>query len=343
MTSAANSLVVSPAATTTYYEQAVEATTGCIQTTASLTITVTVNPVPAGQALAASASPICAGSSTTLSIATPVAGVTYNIYSDPTLTVNVGTLTSAANTLVVSPAATTTYYEQAETALGCLQTVPVQSAVVTVNPNPVLTTVANLVLCIGLPDTLSASAPGAQVSWPGYDPGDSIIVSPATTTTYMAVAENAAECADTAIITVQVIDFKLSLTASPDPIVAGFPVSLAATSSMPYQVLSWDPSGQFPYQTATTQTFTITDTSQNFSVTGINDNGCLDTASVTVVVQPNLGDFFIPNAFTPNGDGKNDVFKVYGSSIRDIDIRVFNQWGQLIFESQDAQRGWDGS
>jgi gliding motility-associated-like protein len=207
----------------------------------------------------------------------------------------------------------------------------------------VLTTVANPVLCIGLPDTLSATAPGAQVTWLGYDPGDSIIVSPATTTTYVAVAENAANCTDTAIITVQVIDFKISLTASPDPIVAGFPVSLVATSSMPYQAISWEPSGQFPDQTASTQTFTIIDTSQTFSVTGINDNGCLDTASITVVVQPNLGDFFIPNAFTPNGDGRNDVFMVYGSSIRDIDIRIFNQWGQLVFESQDAQRGWDGS
>jgi gliding motility-associated-like protein len=343
LTSVANALVLSPAVTTTYYEQAVETATGCVQTTASQTITVTVNPTPAGQALAASASPICAGGSTTLSITGPVVGVTYNIYSDPALTVPVGTLTSVANALMVIPAATTTYYEQAETALGCLQTTPVQSTVVTLNANPVLTTVENPILCIGLPDTLSATAPGAQVTWLGYDPGDSIIVSPATTTTYVAVAENAAKCTDTAIITVQVIDFKISLTASPDPIVAGFPVSLAATSSMPYQVVSWEPSGQFPDQTASTQTFTIIDTSQIFSVTGINDNGCLDTASITVVVQPNLGDFFIPNAFTPNGDGRNDVFMVYGSSIRDIDIRIFNQWGQLVFESQDAQRGWDGS
>ena len=342
LTSAANTLVVSPAATTAYYEQAVETATGCVQTSANQSITVTVNPVPAAQALAA-ASPICTGSSTTLSITGPVAGVTYNIYGDPALTVNVGTLTSVGNALIVIPAATTTYYEQAETALGCLQTAPVQSTVVTLNANPVLTTVANPVLCIGLPDTLSATAPGAQVTWLGYDPGDSIIVSPATTTTYVAVAENAANCTDTAIITVQVIDFKISLTASPDPIVAGFPVSLVATSSMPYQAISWEPSGQFPDQTASTQTFTIIDTSQTFSVTGINDNGCLDTASITVVVQPNLGDFFIPNAFTPNGDGRNDVFMVYGSSIRDIDIRIFNQWGQLVFESQDAQRGWDGS
>ena len=71
-------------------------------------------------------------------------------------------------------------------------------------------------------------------------------------------------------------------------------------------------------------------------------NGCLDTATVRVVVQTNTGDFFIPNAFTPNGDGKNDVFKAYGSSIREIDLKIFNQWGQLVFESQDAQKGWDG-
>ena len=244
---------------------------------------------------------------------------------------------------MLSPAATTTYYEQAVlTATGCIQTSPVQSISITVIANPVLTTSANLILCAGLPDTLSAAAPNAQINWLGYSPGDSIVVSPANNTTYTVVAENANHCTDTASVTVQVIDFKVSLTASPDPIIAGFPVTLTASSAMSYEVINWTPLTQFPDQTALSQTFTIVDTAQTFSVIGQSANGCLDTATVTVVVQTNTGDFFIPNAFTPNGDGKNDVFKAYGSSIREIDLKIFNQWGQLVFESQDAQKGWDG-
>jgi len=344
LTSVANSLVVSPAATTTYYEQGVDAVTGCVQTAASQNITVTVNPVPAAQPLAASGNPICLGSSTTLNITTPVAGVNYNIYSDPTLTVLVGTVTSAANALVVSPAATTTYFEQGVDAVtGCVQTAPVQSLTVTVNSDPQLITTGNLILCIGSPDTLSAIAPGASITWQGYGAQSSIIVHPTTATTYTVTAQTAAGCADTASLTVQVVDFAISLTASPDPVTAGFPVNLATNSTQSYQVLSWLPESQFPDQTALSQSFTIIDTSKTYSVIAESANGCIDTASVTVTVGTNTGDLFIPNAFTPNGDGKNDLFKVYGSSINQLELRIFSQWGQLLFESKDQQKGWDGT
>jgi gliding motility-associated-like protein len=53
-------------------------------------------------------------------------------------------------------------------------------------------------------------------------------------------------------------------------------------------------------------------------------------------------EIFVPNAFTPNGDGKNDVVKVFGNYIASIDFRIFNQWGQLIFQSTALATGWDG-
>lgn len=57
---------------------------------------------------------------------------------------------------------------------------------------------------------------------------------------------------------------------------------------------------------------------------------------------PNPG-IFIPNAFTPNGDGKNDIFKVYGNYIKAIDMKIFNQWGELIYQTNNVNGGWDGS
>jgi len=52
--------------------------------------------------------------------------------------------------------------------------------------------------------------------------------------------------------------------------------------------------------------------------------------------------FFIPNAFTPNGDGDNDVFLPISSEIDQFTLRVFNKWGQLVFETDDVDRGWNG-
>ncbi|MDA3616894.1 gliding motility-associated C-terminal domain-containing protein, partial [Polluticaenibacter yanchengensis] len=51
---------------------------------------------------------------------------------------------------------------------------------------------------------------------------------------------------------------------------------------------------------------------------------------------------FVPNSFTPNGDGTNDVLKVYGNEIKTLRFLVFNQWGQKVFETTNVQGGWDG-
>ncbi len=57
---------------------------------------------------------------------------------------------------------------------------------------------------------------------------------------------------------------------------------------------------------------------------------------------PNL-ELFVPNTFTPNGDGLNDELKVYGNYMQSINMRVFNQWGEQIFFTTELNRGWDGT
>jgi gliding motility-associated-like protein len=51
---------------------------------------------------------------------------------------------------------------------------------------------------------------------------------------------------------------------------------------------------------------------------------------------------YIPNAFTPNGDNKNDVFLPVIRSVKKYSLQIFNRWGQKIFETRDYAQGWDG-
>jgi gliding motility-associated-like protein len=68
-------------------------------------------------------------------------------------------------------------------------------------------------------------------------------------------------------------------------------------------------------------------------------NGCVDTAfrELSIALLPVL-----PTGFSPNGDTENDVFIIRGGPFKSVDFKIYNNWGQLIYESTDALEGWDG-
>lgn len=74
----------------------------------------------------------------------------------------------------------------------------------------------------------------------------------------------------------------------------------------------------------------------------LDGENCYDSATLYVTVLPN-DTVFIPNAFTPNNDGNNDFFQVYGTTIKTLDLKIFDRWGQLVFHTSDQFNGWDGS
>ncbi len=71
--------------------------------------------------------------------------------------------------------------------------------------------------------------------------------------------------------------------------------------------------------------------------------GCEEQVSDPAIGKTLPDGIYIPNTFTPNNDGKNDVLFVYGYIIRDIHMSIFNQWGEKVFESLSQQKGWDGT
>ncbi len=75
-----------------------------------------------------------------------------------------------------------------------------------------------------------------------------------------------------------------------------------------------------------------------------NDFSCSDSAFITIYIEPSF-ELFVPNTFTPDGDNFNNTFfaKGFGISNDDFIFRIFNRWGDLIFESHDMNEGWEGT
>ncbi len=65
-----------------------------------------------------------------------------------------------------------------------------------------------------------------------------------------------------------------------------------------------------------------------------------NTLYVEVLPERNV---FVPNAFSPNGDGNNDVFKIYGENIKSVELKIFNRWGEMIYYTNNQFSGWDGT
>jgi large repetitive protein len=73
-------------------------------------------------------------------------------------------------------------------------------------------------------------------------------------------------------------------------------------------------------------------------------NGCTGVVQRYVItVKPLSKDVFVPNVFSPNGDGKNDLLRVYGNYISKVEMHIFNQWGQMITTINSTTQGWDGT
>ena len=80
-----------------------------------------------------------------------------------------------------------------------------------------------------------------------------------------------------------------------------------------------------------------------YTVIGINEWGCRDTNQVNVNIDYTM-DEFVPSVFSPNGDGKNDIFRLVNMKHQKVtEFRVFNRWGKEIYNNPDNTKGWDGT
>ncbi|MCP4122253.1 MAG: T9SS type B sorting domain-containing protein [Bacteroidetes bacterium] len=83
-----------------------------------------------------------------------------------------------------------------------------------------------------------------------------------------------------------------------------------------------------------------------FEVMVLDTNGCIDSDTVLIIVKDlpcDESSIFVPNAFSPNDDGLNDVFRPRGDAIESMVLSVYDRWGNKVFEGNDIEAGWDGS
>lgn len=89
--------------------------------------------------------------------------------------------------------------------------------------------------------------------------------------------------------------------------------------------------------------YTYSDTGIFCTTLSVMDlHGCIDSVTNCLVVNP-LFTFYIPDAFTPNGDGMNDVFMPKGSYVKNFEMYIFDRWGNEFFHSTDINYGWNGT
>lgn len=166
-------------------------------------------------------------------------------------------------------------------------------------------------------------------------------VSPQKTTTY--IFRGSDDCYfDTAHVTVNVLPAPDLLARDDTSIFHGQSVRIFATSNAGLSFL-WNPSNGLGDSTATSLVVSPTETT-TYSVTTMDINGCTTTEEIIIYVRPICDKLFIPSAFSPNGDGRNDYFKPidYGQNALE-EMRIYNRWGDLIYRSSSFEAGWDGT
>lgn len=268
---------------------------------------------------------------------------------DPSFT-NVLNSNTSDSILVITPTETTTYYVQASNP-GCSK---VDSVVVHFIGSSIHL-IGDDALCLGETSTITAvnSNPAINFTYQ-WGPAGEIISGNGTNQVQVqpslsqfiyvtATAQNGCEAEDSIWIAVGSIpDSLVNVSANPTIVPIGGQTHLTASPSG--YSYNWLPPGSVHSPTSQTTGATVEE-STVFTVL-ITDGVCQKTDTVWVQAFPFVCDdpfVYVPNAFTPNGDGENDVLYVYGEMIYGILFRIYDRWGELVFETTDRNGGWDGT
>ncbi|HEX6332909.1 MAG TPA: gliding motility-associated C-terminal domain-containing protein, partial [Flavisolibacter sp.] len=172
------------------------------------------------------------------------------------------------------------------------------------------------------------------------------VITPAATTTYTILSVTDVKCTNTVTsssATVTVIPAAAPIRYADDTAFAFIPLQLEARQLSPGCTYQWSPSVGLNSPTSRTPVFNY-DQSTEYTIAIRTPEGCVVTDTAFVFVEKGSGvDLVVPNAWTPNGDGRNDYLYPITFRVKELKyFRVINRWGQVVFETRTLGRGWDG-
>lgn len=267
-----------------------------------------------------------------------------------------GNVVGSGSSIIVNPTADQVFTVVAEDQHGCIETGTISISIRNLN---ISVQDPKFVYCTG--DTLKLLLNADEenlISTITWSPELNVIEGQGTSNPTVVLSNNRNSeffvtvvysdgCIRTESIVVQVSIFEPAIFAEayPDTILEGESSDLITVDNSNYTYL-WSPRDFMEQGMETTFNPTVTPpVTTIFTVQVINQDGCTATASAQVNVIVPICEppyIFIPTAFTPNGDGHNDVFYVRGHYIDELEILVFDRWGNEVFKSNDINIGWDG-
>ncbi|HYK56732.1 MAG TPA: gliding motility-associated C-terminal domain-containing protein, partial [Flavisolibacter sp.] len=166
------------------------------------------------------------------------------------------------------------------------------------------------------------------------------VASPKDSTLYRVVVSNEFSCTDTAWVQVNVSKKPVADAGEDQYILRGQTAQLSGTAGGTAVTYGWLPV-QFMDNPASLQPVVSPAEDISYTLEVVSNNGC-GTASDVVKVHVFEG-LYVPNAFSPNGDGLNDVWNIPAlRAYPEYEIQVFNRWGQVVYTSKDIGKPWNG-
>ena len=214
-------------------------------------------------------------------------------------------------------------------------------------PYPDANAGADTMICFGKSAQLHASG-GSIYSWSptaflnAANIPDPVSVSPVATVVYVVTVRDVLGCPKAVNDTVIVRVARIIADAGPSDtsVVIDQPLQLLATGSTIY---SWSPATWLS-DPAIADPVSLPQDNIQYVVKVSNSIGCFSTDTIRVRLYKVKADLYVPTAFTPNGDGLNDILKPLALGLKSIDaFMVYNRWGQLLFSTTDIGVGWDGT
>jgi gliding motility-associated-like protein len=313
--------MASPPQTTTYVVLITTAE-GCTLTDSLTVLVIEGLPTPV---LADTA--ICNGASVTLT--GPAAD--SHVWQGP------GTFSSGtAQTTTITPSTTGTFTVTASNACGSI----VDAAFITL-VNVIADAWPDTIVCPGNPVPLQASG-GILYAWsPASGLDDPAAQNPVATvfepTTYTVQVTDALGCQGQASLAIGLLP-PPAISTGPGSIIDPWGQAVLTVHGDP-GTIQWEPAATVLCPTCP-QTWAGPDSTTLYTVTVTAGNGCTSTATVLVIVN---GSLYVPNTFTPNGDGVNDFFGARGEEIAEFQMDIFDRWGELLHTITGIDGRWDGN